>query len=189
VVIVGAVSLIIVLRSNDLTSEDNAALLIQQTAFREATAQDDSDMTSLRGMTTGEYQRLCAVNCLYFLNRLHGIRGTYDDVKTALQPGDVGVSMAHLAEVIEAYGYSVTPRKLTPREMFEISDVMIVLSSPAKGPHAVGHYGIVVPVRSKQGYWVFDPPRNKLWVTKEQMEKMEDDQRMPVLCLKPPRPS
>lgn len=163
-------------------SEDEAVLFIQKTAFRESPSQEMFDTASSKGMTAMEYQRLCAVNCLYFLNRLHGVHSTYEDVKLLLQPGEVGVSMGHLAEVIKAYGYKVKPMRLTHREMFKKSDVMIVLATPAKGPQAIGHFGVVVPVPSRKGCWFFDPPRKKMWVSQDQMK--EENQTIPVLCLK-----
>ncbi len=171
----------------DRHPEDTGARFIQRSAVREVTSQPaNASTTASRGMTTVEFQRLCAVNCLYFMNRLHGIHSTYEDVKAALQPGKTGVSMAHLAEVAKAFGYSVTPIQLSRTEMFDVADAMIVLAFPDGGSQTIGHFGVVVPVQSQNGYWLFEPPRKSMWVSRDQM-KEEDHQRVPVLRLKLPK--
>ena len=137
-------------------------------------------------MTAVEFRRLCAVNCLYFVKRLCGVSSTYEDIRTVLEPGSTGVSMQRLAETARAYGYGVTPAKLSRREMVKSGSLLIALGVPDNGPRTVGHFYVVVPIPSRNGYWVFDPPRKRTWVSLDQMKK-DDNRRGPTLSLKPPR--
>jgi len=167
--------------------QDKAARLIQRRGLREATPPQEppSAGEAPRGITAMEFHRLCAVNCLHFVNRLHGVRARYADIKAALQPGQIGVSLRRLAEVAEALGYGVMARKLSRTEMFAVTVPMIALASPAGAPDAVGHFGVIVPVPSRNGYWVFDPPRKRMWVSRDQMAE-QDGRRVAALLLVPP---
>jgi ABC-type bacteriocin/lantibiotic exporter with double-glycine peptidase domain len=135
-------------------------------------------------VTIQDVNRRCSVTSLYMICRHYGMDVSYDMLCEIVKPTNVGVSMLKLKEVAESLDFSVKVVSVSPRDIVSLQIPVIVFVEPKDPKTALGHYMVVVPVESRGGFWVFDPPRQKRWVSKEEIEKA-DVRRVAVLWLHP----
>ena len=136
-----------------------------------------------QGMTTRQMDLLCAVNCLYLVNRHYNVNMPYSDLLFALNPTNIGVSMSKLKEVAEQIGYNVEAFQISSREIVQHHDPMIALLFKDGYESKIGHFVVLIPISERNGFWLVDAlaKNPKTWITQEELK----DRRIHVLLLKP----
>jgi hypothetical protein len=151
---------------------------------KNSTISHTSDLHPITGMTLNQLRTRCGVNCLYVISKYYNIDISYEELRLLLNPTQLGISMLTLKEVAEGLGYEVKALELSAKDIMRFSDLMIALFVPQDKQNIIGHYTVLIPMASKGGVWILDPPHRKIWVDQQSLEN-SDISPLPVLLLRP----
>jgi len=142
---------------------------------------------NLNAVPARDARKVCGVNCLYLLAKYYHLNVTYEDLHAVLAPDDLGSSMLSLRVVAEQLGFETRAIEVDGRDILKFSSPMIVRAVYAgqESPQ-LGHWVVVLPVASRGGVWVFDPPKKPTWRPVADTEPTVG-KRAQVLLLSPER--
>jgi ABC-type bacteriocin/lantibiotic exporter with double-glycine peptidase domain len=129
--------------------------------------------------------RLCGVNCLYLICKYYNVNINYSDLMNVLSPSDQGSSMLMLKKTAENLGFETRAIEISALNIIQFKNPLIALAQKKDKEGLQGHFLVVVPVSSKQGFWVFDPPNKVRWEEVKDADKAAKERRLKLLLLRP----
>ena len=94
-------------------------------------------------------ERVCSVQCLYFVSQYSDIDVTYQELLDLLKPTSVGVSMLTLKEVAQGVGFEVKAAEVRIQDIATLPDTMIAYDKPQESKGDVGTSGFSFPCRRR----------------------------------------